>query len=165
MKRIVFVVLILIVITFSTNAFARYYKKISNIKLLLNIAEPIINVEKNQDTIIKSINPNTPMQEFYFTVKNYKNIDNVKKISEIDLEFEMEILNSDDTFPIKYELYDCLTNEKVLLDDNKSSKIDMYKNVEFERCYKLCVIYENQNSNSTENSIDIVVNAIPKIYV
>lgn len=164
MKRIIFVVLILIVINFSTNVFARYYERISNIKLLLNIAEPIIKVEKNQETIIKNINQDTPMQEFYFTVKNYKNIDNVKKISEIDLEFEMEIVNSDDTFPIKYELYDCLTNEKVLLDDNKSSKIDMYKNEEFERCYKLCVTYENQNGSSKENSIDILVNATPKIY-
>ena len=121
MKRIMFVVFMLIVISFSTNAFARYYEKISNIKLLLNIAEPIIKVEKNQDTIIKSVNQDTPIQEFYFTVKNYRNIDNEKKISEIDLEFEMEIVNSDDTFPIKYEIYDCLTNEKVLLDDNKSS--------------------------------------------
>lgn len=160
-----FVVFMLIVISFSTNAFARYYEKISNIKLLLNIAEPIIKVEKNQDTIIKSVNQDTPIQEFYFTVKNYRNIDNEKKISEIDLEFEMEIVNSDDTFPIKYEIYDCLTNEKVLLDDNKSSKINMYKNVEFERCYKLCITYEKQKSSSTENSIDISVNAIPKIYL
>lgn len=165
MKRIMFVVFMLIVISFSTNAFARYYEKISNIKLLLNIAEPIIKVEKNQDTIIKSVNQDTPIQEFYFTVKNYRNIDNEKKISEIDLEFEMEIVNSDDTFPIKYEIYDCLTNEKVLLDDNKSSKINMYKNVEFERCYKLCITYEKQKSSSTENSIDISVNAIPKIYL
>lgn len=165
MKRIIFVILILIVINFSTNVFAIYYEKLTNIRLLLNIAEPIISVEKNQDTIIKSINPNTPMQEFYFTVKNYKNIDDVKKISEINLEFEIEIVNSDNTFPIKYELYDCLTNEKILLDDNKSSKIDMHKNVEFERCYKLCVIYEKQNSSSTESSIDISVNATPKIYL
>lgn len=163
MKRKISILLIIIIITFSSNVLARYYEKISDIKLSLNIAEPIINVEKNQDTLIKSINSKTPMQEFYFTIKNYNNIENVKKISEVDFEFEIEIKNLNDAFPIKYTLYDCLTNENVVLENNKTSKIYMYKNIEFERCYKLCVIYESNNSKSTSTNIDIEVKAIQKV--
>ncbi len=163
MKKKFFILLLLIIANFSTNVFARYYEKISNINLSFNIAEPIIIVEKKQDTIIKNINSNSPIQEFYFTIKNYKNIENNKKISEVDFEFDIEIKNSDDTFPIKYELYDCLSNENILLEDNRTEKIDVFKNIEFEGCYKLCVVYENKNSQSTSNSIDIEININQKI--
>ena len=81
----------LLVVSYSCNTFARYYEKISNIKLLFSIPEPIVDIEKSQDTIVKKIISNTQIQEFCFTIRNFKNMENCKKISEVDFEFEIEI--------------------------------------------------------------------------
>ena len=75
---------------------------------MFSIPEPIVDIEKSQDTIVKKIISNTQIQEFCFTIRNFKNMENCKKISEVDFEFEIEIKKSNSIFPIKYELYDYL---------------------------------------------------------
>ena len=152
----------LLVVSYSCNTFARYYEKISNIKLLFSIPEPIVDIEKSQDTIVKKIISNTQIQEFCFTIRNFKNMENCKKISEVDFEFEIEIKKSNSIFPIKYELYDYLTNEKILLENNKTEKNFVYKNIEFEKKYKLCLIIPKDNNQNFESDIDIEVNIIQK---
>lgn len=143
---------------FPIEAFARYYQKNKNIKLCLKIAEPIIKVEAKQNTIVKKINKNTQIEEYHFIVKNYEIINNNKKVSEIGFSFNIEIKNSNNKFPIKCELYDCLSEKEILQKDDKTESIIINKNEEFERCYKLYLKYDKEKSLKTSNEIDVIVN-------
>ncbi len=141
----------LIIINIQIVSFARYYETLDKIQGYAVIAEPIVKLESLQDTIQLEINKETERKEYYFIIKNYE-IDskNNKRISEVDFSYDIEIEITDNNFPIKYELYDISTNEKI---QNKS-KFDMPKNIEFEKKYKL-VIYWNDLQEEMSNKADI----------
>lgn len=157
-KKILIIILIFIIGVFPIKVFSRYYQKNQNIKLYLKMAEPIIKVEPKQNTIIKKVNANTQIEEYHFIIKNYDIIDNNKKISEVGFSFNVEIKSSNNQFPIRYEIFDCLSEKEIMQEDNKTSNISINKNEEFERCYKLCLKYDKEKKSKVTNEIDIVVN-------
>ncbi len=134
------------------QVFGGYFEKISNIKLYFSKAKPILKIESLQNTISKEISQNAPIQEFYFTIKNYEEVNLKKNISEIPFFLEINLENSNSNFPIKYKIYDCEKNEEV------SEKIFIDKNVEFFKKYKVVVIWQNQAKNYAYNQTEIIFN-------
>ena len=71
MKRKIKILLLIsfVLISIQISSFARYYDVIGKIKGRATIAEPIVKVEKLQDTIIAEINKKSQPIEYYFVIK------------------------------------------------------------------------------------------------
>ena len=150
LKKILIISIFLISI--EINCFARYYENLEKIQT----KAPIIRIDKLEDTINLELNKKTEPKEYFFIIKNYE-IDelNNKRISEVDFNYNIEIINSDNKFPVKYELYDCTTGEKV----ETKNQYNIEKKKEYEKKYKLVVSWNNlQSEMSNTSDIDIVVN-------
>lgn len=157
-----FIILTFLLITLFDNfSYARYYETINAGSYYAKIAEPIFMVLPIQETYEFEANEQNINKEYYFIVKNYD--DNNPKVSEVDLEFDIEIELSNNNFPVSFKLYDCISNEEIILDSlNRTEKIFIEKNTVFERQYKL-VTYWNEKQEMSENvEINIVVNASQK---
>ena len=96
------------------------------LKNRVEIAKPILEVEKNSEVIITEANRKG---EYEFKVKNYNTSE---EISEVDLKYYIEILEENLDKAIQFELYK--ENEKMELQDNKTNEIYLTKN---ERCYSI----------------------------
>lgn len=144
MKLKILLSFVVVVFCVQNTSMARYYEMLNKVFVRTTIAEPIIEVQNLQDTVVSEMNKKSENKEYYFKVKNYKFEDTQKQITEVDFDFYIEIINSNNNFPIKYELYDCENNEMILETQNLSKKIHINKNIEFERNYKLVVSWSNK---------------------
>ena len=152
----ILIISFLIFLGIQISSLAYYYKTVKSTKVKAVIAEPIIIIEKMQDVIEVKVNKDMKPEEYYFTVKNYKNdIYDNKKISEIELFYNIEIKSFNNNFPISYELYDCNTGKRIL----KKEEIKVPKNIEYEKKYKLVIYGKNYEGPMLTNQIDIVINA------
>lgn len=156
-------ILILFLISLSSISFAQYYENLGKIVGNAIIAEPIFKVESIPQIVISDFNKKTPNKEYYFVVKNYEVTEGSnKRITEVDFDFDIEIKNSDNNFPIKYELYDCSNGEEILNNLNKTERINVKKNIIFENKYKLVISWNTKEEMSSLDNIDILVNASQK---
>lgn len=121
MKRVILSI-ILIIVFFEIPSFARYYESIKKIGGKATIAEPIVRTELLQEKIITNVNKINQIQESYFNLKNYVIENNNKRINETDFLCDIEIKLTDENFPVRFELYDCLTDEELLKGTNKVSR-------------------------------------------
>ena len=158
MKKIaikLIILFIIILLFFRIVTFARYYENIGNIKIVGNIAEPIIRIENDSSIILNNMNSQTGNKEYYFAIKNYY-IDekNNKRINEINFDFNIEIIVTDKNFPIEYKIYDCETEKEI----NSQEKINMPQNVEFENKYKLVIFWKEKSIMSKNADIEININ-------
>lgn len=117
----------LVIICFSNPIFARYYETLQSFSGKATIAEPIIKIENLQDTIKMEVNKESNIEEYNFIIKNYELEENQKRINEVYFEYSIEIKNTCENFPIRYELYDVESGEELLKGTNKISRI---KNLE-----------------------------------
>ena len=149
------------IISINICSFARYYEKIGAIQGRATIAEPIVIVEGLQDTISLEINKNTKPIQYCFVVRNYKtDSENNKKISEVDFFYNIVVKSSSTNFPVKFELYDFDSGEKI----SNESKFDMLKDVEYEKKYKLIVYWNDlQSEMSSLTDVSVLVNVSQKI--
>ena len=132
--KIKLIILVVIFICCLSNPiFARYYEILENISAKATIAEPIIIVEGLQDMIKTEVTKENVIEEYNFVVKNYIQTENAKRISEVDFLYDIEIKNSDENFPVRYELYDIETGEELL---NGNNKISRFRNFEKRRICK-----------------------------
>lgn len=152
----------LLLISYSIPIFARYYETLESFSGKAIIAEPIIKVEPLQETIKMEVNKESVIKEYKFIVKNYEVSENIKRINEVDFLYDIEIKNSDENFPIKYELFEVETGKEILNGLNKVQGLEILKNVEYEKEYKLQVTWKNKENMSSENNIDIVITASQK---
>lgn len=156
------IILICIILIVPSISFARYYEKIENIKGKATIAEPIFIVKNNQNTIIQTIDKESVIEEYLFTIKNYKVEENGlnKRYSEVDIEYSIEIFDEKENFPVEYKLYEA-NNQEELLNGNKiTNKIKILANQPYEKTYKLVVNWkEKSESLDDSNNIKIIVNA------
>ena len=60
------------------------------------------------------------------------------------------------------ELFDCETGKELLNGSNKVQGMEIFKNIEYEKEYKLRVTWENKENMSETNDVDIVVSASQK---
>lgn len=108
-------IIYIICICFTTPIFARYYEKVTTFYGKGIIAEPIIIVEPLQDTISMTVDKESVIDEYSFKIKNYECEENGnKRINETDFLCNIEIVNSNNKFPISYKLYDCTTGKEIL---------------------------------------------------
>lgn len=113
----------LCLIFFEPQIFARYYETLDTITAEATIAEPIIKVEALQDTIKMEINKESNITQYSFIVKNYEiDSNNKKRINEVDFLYDIEIKNSSENFPIRYELYDVSEGEEILQGTSKVAR-------------------------------------------
>ena len=154
------IILIIILIPLVVNA--RYFEKLQNIRGKAFIAEPIFKVENLQETITETINKETQIKDYIFKIKNYELLQDGKnkRISEVDMEYNIQIVESDSKFPIMYELYELEDNKNLLDNTNKTVNYKISKNIEYEKTYKLVVCWKNKQENlSNEDVVKIVVNS------
>ena len=97
-----FIILTFLLITLFDNfSYARYYETINAGSYYAKIAEPIFMVLPIQETYEFEANEQNINKEYYFIVKNYD--DNNPKVSEVDLEFDIEIELSNNNFPVSFK--------------------------------------------------------------
>lgn len=112
----------IIIIFFQIPTFARYYESLQKVNANAQIAEPVVRVELLQAPITASVDKINPIQESHFCLKNYIIENNKKRINETDFICDIEIKLTDEKFPVKFELYDCLTGEELLKGSNKATR-------------------------------------------
>ncbi len=112
-----------------------------------------------QNTINTQIDKNTKLEESYFKLKNYVLENQSKRINETEFLCDIEVRLTDENFPVKLELYNCETGEELLNGKNKVEGILIPKNSEFERKYKLVVLWEKKENMSAESDVNIIVSA------
>lgn len=150
-RNITLVIIYMVVIIFFLSGFSigKEMTKI-NIKSTGSIAEPILKIEKS-DTLY--INNDTEKEIYEFTVKNY---DEQGNISQVDLEYYIEILtNISSEFSLK--IYK--DNEEINLKENKTEKFTIVKNEKQEDCYKIEIICDEKKQVK-----ELVQNVQMKIY-
>lgn len=156
------VLIISIILLIPLVTYARYFEKIENIKGKAIIAEPIFRVENLQDKIVEVVNKESKIKEYIFEVRNYEvEPDGIeKRISQVDMEYNIEIKHEKNNFPIKCELYEVEKNENLLQQNNKTENFKTEKNKEYVKKYKLCVRWERK-SEALENSdnVKIIINS------
>lgn len=149
----------IIIILLENVSIARYYKKLTGIKVKFQIVKPIIKLESDNKLPIEIFcNKNMKKFEHIFCIKNYSNDDDNLKISELDIEYEIEVKNSNENFPIKYMIYDYETGEKILNENNKTKKYEILKNVKYDKRYKLEIEWNDKSNMATYSEIDLNLN-------
>ena len=153
--------LILIFILIPIITYARYFEKLENVKGKATIAEPIFIVENLSEKITSEINKESEEKEYIFKIKNYiKESENTKRISEVDMTYNIEIVNENNNFPAKYELYKINSTENLIENDNKTKEISILKKVEYEETYKLVATWQNKDSELASNdNVRIIINS------
>ena len=159
--RKICLLLILIFILIPIITYARYFEKIEAIKGKATIAEPIFIVESLSEKIISEINKESGEKEYIFKIKNYiKENENKKRICEVNMSYNIEIINKNDSFPVKYELYEINSTENLIENDNKTKEIDILKNVEYEQTYKLVATWQEKDLDLASNdNVRIIINS------
>lgn len=141
---------------------ARYFEEIKNIKGKGIIAEPIFEVENVQNTIVETINKETNLKEYIFKIKNYylENNNVIERISQVDMSYNIEVINEKENFPIKYELSELDKEENLLNEKGKTENFVINKDIKYEKIYKLKVSWNDKQGilENTDN-IKIIVNS------
>ena len=153
--------IIIFIILLGNIVFARYYKKITNMQNSFSISEPIFKIENLSDyALFNEYNKYSGNKEYFFKVKNYELDGDVKRISEVNFFYTIKIINSNNYFPIRCELYDVDTNTLILRDAILTEKIFVAKDVEYEKNYKLSVVWDDEKEISGDmTNVNIEVNA------
>lgn len=75
------------------------------------------------------------------------------------MEFNIEIENKNENFPIKIELFNLDTGEELLQGSDKTNTFIIKKNIIFENTYKLVISWQEKENMSAENDINILINS------
>lgn len=141
--------LILFLLCILTNStYSKFFGKILG-ESKTEIAEPVFVLENTDKKIVDNSNQEV---DYYFKVKNY----NSSSINEVNLKYMLEITPIQDKL-ITLTLYK--DNQKVTLNEQKTSYIEIGHTTKQEHQYRLNVKY---NKNNQENSYDINSNVFIK---
>lgn len=157
-KRVI--IILIIIIFFSKNTFAKFYEELEKTVIKAEIAEPIVKLESISETVtMNNFNKNIGEKEYDFIIKNYEIAkDGKKKISEVNFNYFIEIKSTNNSFPVKYKLIDAQTAEEITLINDISREIIMKNGEEFERTYKLIIMWdESKNIDANEKNTDIEI--------
>lgn len=157
-----------ILLIFFTNITLANYKSIIYGKANTNLKKPVFIVEYS-DTVQGQISSKTNNYfESYINVLNYINkddLDEIKKLNEIDFEYTIKIIPSTNNFPVKYKLIDINNGQEIALDSNLESEKITIGNMEEKNIYKLILEWdiENNNQNLDGNlDVEILVKGVQK---
>lgn len=141
--------LILFLLCILTNStYSKFFGKILG-ESKTEIAEPVFVLENTDKKIVDNSNQEV---DYYFKVKNY----NSSSINEVNLKYMLEITPIQDKL-ITLTLYK--DNQKVTLNEQKTSYIEIGHTTKQEHQYRINVKY---NKNNQENSYDINSNVCIK---
>ncbi len=151
-----FLIFLLIIILLGNITYAKcktYYNAQVNSQ---NIAVPIIELWA-EDQIIDEVKYNSS-RDFSFSIRNYSETE----ISQVDMLYTIEIVNSNEDFPIEFKLYDEDLNQ-IELFNNISEILEIDKEIQTNNIYTLVAICNDENiQDNSITDINIKVNAWQK---
>lgn len=147
------IILMILILFFGGYVLAKNIEeKLINSKT--DLAEPILIIENNPEI---DVTANNNYGEYKFKIKNFNELD---KITEADLKYNIEIL-SDENFDnsVNFKLFE--NDKQINLNNKKSEDINMLKNNKEERIYKLEISYDK---NATTSVNDIIQKIQIKVH-
>ena len=153
-----FVIILLCTITLFTVQFSRAkYLTIIEGNGSAEIAKPIIEVEKEDENYVE-VYDGIKTIEYSFSVTNKKN----EEISDVDIEYIIEIVNTESEFPIEYSLY--RNDTKIELENNKTKPMILKNSENLKDEYKLNIMWKEKEGEISDNDdLKIIIEAVQKI--
>ena len=149
---IMILVIFIIIVLFSEISFSKYFSK-TNLEIESEFAKPILEIEED---ITLNINTVKEKETYNLKVKNY---DETSKITEVDLEYYIEILPKENE-NIKFKIY---KNDKELdMYENKTDKFWLSKENKQEDNYKIEILLNNISDQEFMQNIEVKVYAEQK---
>ncbi len=101
-----------------------------------SIAEPVVELEsfENVERVVNKLD--FPI-EYTFKLKNYKE----NKINEVDFLYNIEVIFSNNNFPIKYKIID-ISNGEII--ENSQTLFKLSKCIREEKIYKLIIEWDDK---------------------
>ena len=141
-----FLVFLLVLIMICNITYSKYYYSYSADIISPRIAVPVIEVW-SQDKIMAQVSSDS-----------YNGIN----ISQVDMYYTIEVLSSNENFPVQFSLYDENHNQLVLT-DNISTIFEISKESQDEDIFTLVATFIGDNTlNDIDTTISIRVNAWQK---
>lgn len=141
-REITLIIISTIVLLFYFSGFSigkAFYK--TNISANAHIARPILKVDNTPEVHIKTVND---IGTYEFKVKNY---DEMGNITQVDLEYNIEILTEIDE-NILIKLFK--ENEEINLENNKTEKYELATHEMQEHNYKIEIACKKENIKEIE---------------
>lgn len=153
-KVIVFIILIMftIILVFSKTSLGKYFSK-TNIEIESEIVKPILKIEG--DTTL-NINTVKEKEIFNFKIKNY---DETNKITELELEYYIEILLKENE-NIKFKIYK--EDRELNMHESKTEKFLLTREKMQEDNYKIEILLNNISVQEIMQNIEVRVYAEQK---
>ncbi len=129
----------------------------TQIGIYSEILKPIIVLEK-EETLKQQIDEKSFPLEYEFCIQNY----NEKEVNEVDFDYDIEIENSVDNFPVNYQLIDCETNQQIQLVDGKSELLQIKKSEKETRRFKLVFEWRELEEKADDLQIKLKINVIQR---
>ena len=155
MKKVIVVIILtifIIILAFSKTSLGKYFSK-TNIEIESEIVKPILKIEG--DTIL-NINTVKEKEIFNFKIKNY---DETNKITEIDLEYYIEIITKEND-NIKFKIYKA--DRELKMYENKTEKFLLTREKMQEDTYKIEILLNNICVQEIMQNIEVRVYAEQK---
>lgn len=145
-------IIVILIILFSKTSLGKYFNKI-NIEVKSEKEKPILKIE--EDTTL-NINTVKEKEIYNFKVKNY---DETNKVTEVDLEYYIEILPKENE-NIKFKIYK--EDKKLNIYANKTEKFLLSKEQKQEDNYKIEILFNNISVLEIIQDIEIKIHAEQK---
>lgn len=155
MKKVIVVIILtifIIILAFSKTSLGKYFSK-TNIEIESEIVKPILKIEG--DTIL-NINTVKEKEIFNFKIKNYEE---TNKITEIDLEYYIEIITKEND-NIKFKIYKA--DRELKMYENKTEKFLLTREKMQEDTYKIEILLNNISVQEIMQNIEVRVYAEQK---
>lgn len=157
--NIILIILCLVIVCLIYNfTCAKFITDISG-KSNSQIATPVIELVGSNKIVGKDYDDTANQIEYDFSVNNF---DSAGNISQINLNYILEIKNDNLDFPITYNLYDD-NNKEISLRNNATNLIGLDKDVKITHQYKLIIRYADKgkgiNIINKLNNIDLTLSA------
>lgn len=121
-------------------------------------AKPIIVIETDH-YLKEQINENSFPIEYYFCINNYQE----EEINEVEFEYNIELENSTEDFPVSYQLVELRNNQEIRLIDGKSENLKIGKNVKESQKFKVIFQWQELNRDlADEFQLKLKVNIVQK---
>lgn len=144
-NKITIVLIIIIILQIINFTNSKYNTKFFQ-NGIAKIAEPIIVFESFEEEN-KLINKLDFPREYQFKIKNYEN----NKINEIDFLYNIEIIESNNNFPIKYKIFDVSNNKEIIVKNGITETLKISKEIKEEKIYKIILEWEEKEIEMSEN--------------
>lgn len=121
------------------------------------IAKPVFEITQEDEKEVE-VYDGIKSIEYKFSVSNNKDTE----LTDVELKYVIEIINSTKDFPIEYSLYK--NDEKIELENNKTQPMLLKNNQNVKDEYKLNIVWkEKEGENSSNDDIKIKIEAIQKV--